>query len=62
MSADFLDANVFIDLFDDADEHKRTVAERIVSEALTNGHAVVSHQVVQEALNVMALELGCEVG
>ena len=58
MSADFLDANVFIDLFDDADEHKRTVAERIVSEALTNGHAVVSYQVVQEALNVMTRRLG----
>ncbi len=58
MSADFLDTNVFIYLFDDADEHKRAAAERIVSDALTNGHAVVSYQVVQEALNVMKLELG----
>ncbi len=62
MSADFLDTNVFTYLFDDADEHERAVAERIVSDALISGHAVVSHQVVQEALNVMALELGCEVG
>ena len=62
MNADFLDTNVFIYLFDDADEHRRAVAERIVSDALISGHAVVSHQVVQEALNVMALELGCEVG
>ncbi len=58
MSADFLDTNVFIYLFDDADEHKRAVAERVVSDALTNGHAVVSHQVVQEALNVMTRKLG----
>ena len=58
MSADFLDTNVFISLFDDADEHKRAVAERIVSDALVSGHAVVSHQVVQEALNVMTRKLG----
>jgi len=58
MSADFLDTNVFIYLFDDAEERKRAVAERIVSDALARGHAVVSHQVVQETLNVMTLELG----
>ena len=57
-SADFLDTNVFIYLLDDADEHERAVAERIVSDALTNGHAVVSRQVVQEALNVMTRRLG----
>jgi predicted nucleic acid-binding protein len=58
MSADFLDTNVFIYLFDDADERKRAVAERVVSDALVDGRAVVSHQVVQEALNVMTRKLG----
>ena len=58
MSADFLDTNVFLYLFDDADERKRTIAERVVSDALINGHAVVSYQVVQEALNVMTRRLG----
>ena len=58
MSADFLDTNVFLYLFDDADERKRTIAERVVSDALINGHAVVSYQVVQEALNVMTRKLG----
>jgi len=58
MSADFLDTNVFLYLFDDADERKRAIAERVVADALTNGHAVVSYQVVQEALNVMTRKLG----
>ncbi len=58
MSADFLDTNVFIYLFDDADERKRAVAERVVSDALARGHAVVSYQVVQETLNVMTRKLG----
>jgi predicted nucleic acid-binding protein len=58
MSADFLDTNVFIYLFDDVDERKRAVAERVVSDALADGRAVVSHQVVQEALNLMTRKLG----
>ena len=41
-----------------ADERKRAVAERVVSDALVDGRGVVSHHVVQEALNVMTRELG----
>ena len=58
MSVDFLDTNVFIYLFDDVDTHKRGVAERLVSDALASGRAVVSYQVVQEALNVITRKLG----
>ena len=58
MSADFLDSNVFVYLFDDVDERKRDVAERCVADALTSGHAVVSYQVVQEVLNVLTRKLG----
>jgi len=58
MSADFLDTNVFIYLFDDVDERKRAVAERVVSDALARGRAVVTYQVVQETLNVMTRKLG----
>ena len=58
MSVDFLDTNVFIYLFDDVDTHKRGVAERLVSDALASGRAVVSYQVVQEALDVITRKLG----
>jgi predicted nucleic acid-binding protein len=58
MSVDFLDTNVFIYLFDDVDTRKRGVAERLVSDALASGRAVVSYQVVQEALNVITRKLG----
>lgn len=37
MSADFLDTNVLVYLFDETDARKRTIAERIVGEALAEG-------------------------
>ena len=58
MNVDFLDTNVFIYLFDDTDAHKRSVAERLVSDALASGRSVVGFQVVQEALNVITRKLG----
>lgn len=58
MSVDFIDSNVFVYLFDDVDPVKRGVADRLVSDALTRGRAVVSYQVVQEVLNVMTRKLG----
>jgi predicted nucleic acid-binding protein len=58
MSADFIDTNVLIDLFDDAHEEKRRVAERVVQSALASGTGVISFQVVQEALNVLTRKLG----
>jgi predicted nucleic acid-binding protein len=58
MSVDFLDTNVFVNLFDEVDGHKRDTAERLVADALTHGSAVVSHQVVQETLNALTRKLG----
>ena len=58
MSADFIDSNVFVYLFDDADERKRTAAERIVQRAIADGTGAISFQVVQEVLNVLTRKLG----
>jgi predicted nucleic acid-binding protein len=58
MNTDFLDSNVFVYLFDDVDDRKRTAAERAVADALTTGRGVVSYQVVQEVLNVLTRKLG----
>jgi predicted nucleic acid-binding protein len=58
MSVDFIDSNVFIYLFDDVDEKKRSTAETIVHDALAVGSAVISFQVVQETLNVLTRKLG----
>jgi predicted nucleic acid-binding protein len=57
MSADFLDANVFVYLFDDTDSRKCGLARQVVSRALENGSGVVSFQVVQETLNVITRRL-----
>jgi predicted nucleic acid-binding protein len=57
MSGDFLDTNVFIYLFDEKAHGKRKVAEEIVNRALSDGTAVISHQVVQETLNVLTRKL-----
>jgi predicted nucleic acid-binding protein len=53
MSADFLDSNVLLYLFDETDERKRSIADSRVRSALTAHDAVISHQVVQEVLNVL---------
>lgn len=58
MSAEFLDSNVFVYLFDETDSRKRGVAERLVRKALSDGTGVISFQVVQETLNVMTRKLG----
>lgn len=52
MSADFIDTNVFIYLFDETSAAKREVAEQIVRSGLESG-GVISYQVVQETLNVL---------
>lgn len=53
VGADFLDTNVFIYLVDARAPAKQAVAKALVTEALTAGSGVVSHQVVQETLNVL---------
>ena len=53
----FLDSNVFIYLFDTTDERKRGIARGLVDAALGNDSACISHQVVQETLNVLTRKL-----
>ena len=58
MSAvDFLDSNVLLYLFDQADARKRRIAEGIFRQAAEDGTAVISHQVVQETLNVVTRKI-----
>jgi predicted nucleic acid-binding protein len=57
MSADFIDANVFVYLFDETDERKREIAGGIVESALQFHSASISFQVVQETLNVLTRKL-----
>ena len=55
MSADdFLDTNVFVYLFDEADESKRRQAEILVNNVLVRRTGCISFQVVQETLNVLS--------
>lgn len=57
MSADFIDSNVFIYLFDETDDRKRARSERLIHAALESGQGRVSFQVVQETLNVLTRRL-----
>ena len=57
MSGDFIDSNVLVYLFDETDEHKRGTAEQIVESALQTHGASISHQVIQETLNVLTRKL-----
>lgn len=54
MSADALDTNVFVYLFDRVEVRKREIAERIVAEAIEGHQVSISYQVVQETLSVIA--------
>ena len=57
MSADFVDSNVFIYLFDSVNTSKQVKAKKIVKEGLEKGSSVISYQVVQETLNVLTRKL-----
>lgn len=57
MSAELLDSNVLVYLFDETDERKREIAKRIVYEGIGSGRACISSQVVQETLNVITRKL-----
>ncbi len=50
---DFFDSNVLVYLVDGASPTKQALARRLVAEALTRQSAVISFQVVQEALHVL---------
>ena len=55
--ADFFDTNVLIYLFDRDDPRKRGIAEQLLRQALDDGTAVISHQVVQETLHVVTRKI-----
>ena len=58
MSADvFLDSNVLVYLLDGTDVHKRQRAEAVVHRSLETGRGCISHQVVQETINVVTRKL-----
>ncbi len=49
----FLDANVFICLVDGREPTKQAIARAFVGEALADGSALISWQVVQETMHVL---------
>jgi len=58
MSAEvFLDTNILIYLFDETDPRKNQRAEEVVRRTLETGGGCISHQVVQETLNVVTRKL-----
>ncbi len=48
----FLDTNIFVYTFDETSPFRRARAQELIELALTTGLGVVSHQVIQEFLNV----------
>ena len=57
MSVDFIDSNVLLYLFDETAPAKRATAESLIHQALEASNAVISHQVVQETLNVLTAKM-----
>lgn len=57
MSGEFIDTNIFIYLFDETDDRKRTIANQLIQQALETRSACISHQVIQETLNVVTCKL-----
>ena len=52
MSADFIDSNVLVYLFDPTQPERRRIVREIVETAIETGSGIISYQVVQEVLNV----------
>jgi predicted nucleic acid-binding protein len=61
MSAEFIDSNVFVYLFDETDQRKRGIADALIGQALETGRGHISFQVVQETLNVITRKLATPV-
>jgi predicted nucleic acid-binding protein len=57
MSGEFIDTNVLIYLFDETDDRKRAIADRLIQTALEAGTASISFQVVQGTLHVVTRKL-----
>lgn len=56
-AADFLDSNVLVYAFDTRDPRRNTIASTLLAQAQRERSAVISHQVVQETLNVLTRKL-----
>jgi predicted nucleic acid-binding protein len=56
MSADFVDSNVLVYLFDRGDDRRHGIAEALVARGPTQS-AVISYQVVQETSNVLTRKI-----
>ena len=54
----FLDTDIFVYMFDETDDYKRTSAESLVRQALEDRNGCISYQVVQETVNVLTGKLG----
>jgi predicted nucleic acid-binding protein len=48
----FLDTNVFVYSFDQSAPQKTSIADHLISQAVSTGKGVISYQVVQEFFNV----------
>ncbi len=57
MSGEFLDSNIFVYAFDETDERKRGIAQALILRSLRDVTGVISHQVVQEVLNVITTKM-----
>ena len=57
MSADFLDSNVFIYMFDATQPSKQARARQLIDAAIDNDRGCISFQVVQEVLRVITSKL-----
>ncbi len=44
MCVDFIDSNVLIYLFDETDNRKRSIAERLIESGLREANACISYQ------------------
>jgi predicted nucleic acid-binding protein len=55
----FIDTNIFVYSFDPRAPEKQSIAQEIILNALTDGHGVISSQVVQEFLNVATRKFAC---
>ncbi len=54
----FIDSNVFIYLFDETDNDKRSQSEDLIQSAVRQGAGRISYQVVQETIHVLTKKLG----
>lgn len=57
MSDDFIDSNVFVYQFDETDSARRRAADELIFRSMREGTGTISHQVVQETLNVLTGKL-----